>query len=300
MNFSKIILSVFLFSAVNDVMAQKDATIKATIDKNRILIGEPIVLSIEMRLPGSASASSFKLDSIPHFEILEPPVIDSSNENGITIIKTLYTITSFDSGHWVIPSYRLSARVRSDTLPVDVLYTDVDPNKDYNDIKDIIEVKLPKKKKWWLYAIAGGLLLVAAMVYFLRKKKPVPVPATPAVPLNACEEAIKELEELQQSKPETKIFHSRLTGIFRLYVYRKKGILSLQKTTDDLVLQLKSLDIGKEQFDRLAQALRLSDFVKFAKYVPTNEDDMNCLNEIKNSIIDIEKQETNSPSLGGS
>ncbi len=80
---------------------------------------------------------------------------------------------------------------------------------------------------------------------------------------------MKQLEQLQRDKPETKLYYSKLTDIFRLYIFQKKGILSLQKTTDDLVIQLKSLNLNKEQFDKLSQSLRLSDFVKFAKYIPS-------------------------------
>ncbi|HEY6064151.1 MAG TPA: hypothetical protein VIV35_11110, partial [Chitinophagaceae bacterium] len=83
----------------------------------------------------------------------------------------------------------------------------------------------------------------------------------------------------------------RLTDIFRLYIFRKKGILSLQKTTADLILQLRDLPFSKEQFDKLSQALRLSDFVKFAKYVPAADDNRNCFEEIRNSIMTIEKTE---------
>jgi hypothetical protein len=71
--------------------------------------------------------------------------------------------------------------------------------------------------------------------------------------------------------------------------------LSLQKTTDDLVIQLKSLNLSKEQFDKLSQSLRLSDFVKFAKYIPGKEDDSNSFNEIRNAIITIEKTEAKDP-----
>ena len=58
------------------------------------------------------------------------------------------------------------------------------------------------------------------------------------------------------------------------------------------MLQLKDLDLTKDQFDKLAQALRLSDFVKFAKFVPSPEDDKNAFEEIKKTITIIEKTET--------
>ena len=55
------------------------------------------------------------------------------------------------------------------------------------------------------------------------------------------------------------------------------------------MIQLKSLNLSKEQFDKLSQSLRQSDFVKFAKYIPSADDDRNCFEEIKNAIVTIEK-----------
>ena len=63
----------------------------------------------------------------------------------------------------------------------------------------------------------------------------------------------------------------------------------MQKTTDDLVVQLKGLNLDKNQFDKLSQSLRLSDFVKFAKYIPTGEDDKTCYEDIKKSIMTLEQ-----------
>jgi LPXTG-motif cell wall-anchored protein len=270
------------------VNAQGGATIKATVDKSRILIGEPLQLTIEARLSPESVISFVSIDSISHFELLDKPIIDTVSENGSTIIKGIYKITSFDSGHWVIPSFILSQKVKTDTIPVDVVFSDFDPNKDYHDIKDIIEVAPEKKKQWWWFIAGGVLLLAAVAVYLLRKKKPAPVISTKAE-IDPYKEAMQQLEQLQKEKPEAKQYHSRLTDIFRLYVFRKKGILSLQKTTADLVLQLKDLNFSKEQFDKLSQALRLSDFVKFAKYAPTQEDDKKVFEDILNTIKIIEQ-----------
>jgi hypothetical protein len=131
-------------------------------------------------------------------------------------------------------------------------------------------------------------------MYLLRKKKILPA-AAPAISTNPFQEAIQQLEQLQRDKPDVKQYHSKLTDIFRLYIFRKKGILSLQKTTDDLVLQLKNLNLDKQQFDKLSQSLRLSDFVKFAKYLPSEDDNRNCYEETKKAIVTIEKTETKIP-----
>ncbi len=301
MNFYKSILfPVFLFAA-QLTMAQGGVTIQSAVDKNKILIGQPMKLTVEVKVPAEAVIVFPSIDTIDHFEILGIPVIDTVSENGGTKIKGVYTITSFDSGHWVLPSFSLSETVKTDTIPVDVLFSPFDPNQEYHGIKDVVDVKVTEKKtEWWWYA-AGGALLLAVVIWLVTRKKPRTVAAPVAKPaIDPYEEAMQQLEQLNKEKPGAKQYHSRLSDIFRLYVFKKRGILSLQKTTDDLVIQLKGLGLDKDQFDKLSQALRLSDFVKFAKYIPSETDNGICFEEIRKSIIAIEKKETGSFSPGGS
>lgn len=110
-----------------------------------------------------------------------------------------------------------------------------------------------------------------------------------AAPIDPFQDAMTELDKLQRTKPGAKEYYSILVDIFRLYVARKKNILSLQQTSDDLISQLRGLDLPKEEYDRLSQSLRLSDFVKFAKYVPSAEDDQQTMESIRSSIRFIEQ-----------
>jgi hypothetical protein len=289
-DFHKAAFSFFLLFAAIITSAQGKTAVKASVDRNKILIGEHIQLTLEADIPENELIHFFIIDSLPHFEVLNRPKIDTTNTHDGTVLRQLITITSFDSGHWVIPSFTLGDTIATDTIPVDVSFSQFDPAQDYHDIKDIIEVKPEQeKKKWWLwYAIGGGaLLIILLLVYLLRKKKPVPPP--PIILIDPYVEAMKQLEKLQQEKPDSKQYYSRLVDIFRVYVREKKGIHSLQKTTDDLVVQLRGIPIAKEQFERLSQALRLSDFVKFAKYIPGNEDDRDIFETIKQTISEIEQ-----------
>lgn len=267
---------------------QGGTTIRASADKNRILIGEPLSLTVEQNFPRGIAPVRLLIDSIPHFEFLGAPVTDSLNDNGNTILKTVYTITSFDSGHQVIPAFTAGSHLTTDTLPVDVLFSDFDPQQDYHDIKDIIDSKLSRKNNTWWYVAGGALLLLILLYFLLRKKKPAPA-AIPLMPANPFAEAMRELEKLQKESPGAKQFHSRLTDIFRNYILQRKGILSMQKTTEDLVLQVKGMFPDIEAYHQLSQALRLSDFVKFAKYAPTGDDNQMAFDTIKRSIGILEK-----------
>ena len=286
----KAIVSLLLLLAVLYGSAQKKTTVKATVDKNKILIGEPVQITLEADIPINEPIHFFAIDTIPHFEISEKQKIDSTDKDDGTVLRQIIRITSFDSGHWVIPSFVFAEGIATDSIPVDVVFSEFNPEQDYHDIKDIIEVT-PKKKKsklWIWLAIGGGaLILILLLLYFLlRKKKPVVVAQ---VVIDPYEEAIKQLEKLQHEKIDRKQYYSAMVDIFRVYVLKRKGIHSLQKTTDDIVMQLKSIPLPKEQFEKLSQALRLSDFVKFAKYMPSAEDDRNTFDIIKNTISGIEQ-----------
>ena len=290
----QILFPVFLLLA-KFVIAQGGTTIKASVDKSKILIGEPLKLTIEAYLSPESVKNFISIDSIKHFEFVDKPIIDTTDKRGGWNIKGVYTLTSFDSGQWFIPSFLLSNDAKSDSIPIEVVFSDFDPNQEYHDIKDILEVKPSKEKmKWWWFLSCGVLFLALMLLYLSRKKKPVPIAVQKAV-ADPYEEAMLQLEQLQKEKIEVKQYYSRLIDIFRLYVFRKKNILSLQKTTDDIVVQLRSLTIDKDQFDKLAQILWLSDFVKFAKYIPSKEDERNSLDEIRNAITTIEKTGAKTP-----
>lgn len=287
MSFTKSIIFLLFFST-QVAVAQEKTLLSASLEKNKILIGEPARLIVEAIIPANAPIRFVTIDTIDHFEFLGKPEIDTINTNTGTNIKGVYTITSFDSGHWVIPSFILGDEIKTDTIPVDVVFSDFDPNQAYHDLKDIEQVPPPAEKKEWWYAAAAGLLLLILLIWLLVRKKKKPVLKKPEIIIDPYEEALRDLKQIQLNNPGTKEFYSRLSDIFRLYVFRKKGILSLQKTTDDLVVQLNKLNIDKEQFKKLAQSLQLSDYVKFAKYIPSEEDHRLTFDTIKKTIDEIE------------
>jgi hypothetical protein len=288
-----ILLFHFSLFTFHFLSAQNNITAKAGADKTKILLGERIKLTLEASFPANEVFNFFAVDTFPNFEIIESKIIDTISNGSEIFLKQEILITSFDSGHWVIPSFALNDKLQTDTIPVDVGYTaNFDPKQKYHDIKDIIEpAPEAKKKPWWFwYAVGAGTALIVLLIWLLtRKKKKPSVTQAPVIDLNAYSEALKKLEVLKKENPSVKIFHTQLTDIFRVYVQKRKGLQSMQKTTDDLIVQLKSLNIDKDRYNELAQALRLTDFVKFAKYEPAGADNENVFTVIKNAIVQIEK-----------
>ena len=120
--------------------------LKATVDKQKILIGEPIQLMLEATVNGNAPLVWPSLDSLPHFEWVEKHNVDSSVQPGQRYYRQYLTITSFDSGAYAIPRLAFTAGNKqyfTDSIRINIGYTKIDPNKDYHDIKDIIDIPNP-------------------------------------------------------------------------------------------------------------------------------------------------------------
>lgn len=283
-----ILFFVLISAGLMPLAAQEAPAIRAELDKKTILLGEPLQLRIEARYPEGKAAVLSLPDSLKGFESLGDPERDSGSANGMRTLTLVYRLTSFDSGHKVIPSFRLGEWAASDTIGVDVVFTEFNPEQPYHDIKDVADVKQPRKKPvWW---IAGGalLLLLLILYLFLRKKKKEVTPLVTA-PLDAYRDALRELEELDRQQPASRLFYAGLTDIFRRYLSRRSGIRSMQDTTAGLVRQLKGTGLPVATYDELTQVLLLADFVKFAKYEPAPAENRQSLALIRQSIEEMEK-----------
>ncbi len=126
-----------LFLFVVHICNAQTTVVRATVDRNNILIGEQINLVLEAEIPENEPISFFTVDSIDHFEFLQKGKIDTVNTSKGTELKQLFRLTSFDSGRWVIPAYSLahSESLRTDSIVVNVGFLAMDTTKDYNDIK---------------------------------------------------------------------------------------------------------------------------------------------------------------------
>jgi hypothetical protein len=276
----RIICHIICFGMVlvMPVLLQAQVLAKASVDRDKILIGEPIILTLDVHIPLGQSVIWFALDTIPHFEFLDRGSVDTSDGIDGKQIQQVIRITSFDSGHWQIPSLLLKVDDKTyatDTIPVDISYTPYNQADDYRDIKDIAQVAQPG---WLRYIpLIIGLITLAAIgliIYLVRKKKQVVTVEVPVYvsKLSPYEDALKALEELRNKgwvlNGEVKVFYSRLNDILRIFILRKLNIATLEKTNEELIRQLQQLSIDRESFHQLTTALRMTDFVKFAKYQP--------------------------------
>ena len=289
-------IGAVIFLLTIHFFANSQVYVKASVDKNKIVIGEPITFTLEAYIPLGQQITWFPLDTIPHFEFLKKPRPDTVESIEGKKITQVMTITSFDSGQWEIPQLELKVLKQSyytDTLLIDVGFTPFDREADYRDIKDIIDVNNPDTKYIPWVIGAAVLLSIGMVVYFLRRRKTVAV-ASKKEPerLGPYDEAMRALGELRKKglpqNGQVKWYYTELNDILRVFVFRKLNIASMEKTNEELILQLRQLNLSRDSFSQLAQALRMSDYVKFAKYQPGSED-----NEKNYEIIQAAIQKLN-------
>ena len=292
-----IILSVLMLLAAPAARAQEKPFIKSSVDKNQILIGEPIRFIIEVRSPMVSGNQLPQLDSIPHFEMIEKANRDSTISAEGASYHLEWKITSFDSGTHVIPAFPLVVGhqlYRTDSIAVEVSYGEVDTTRDYHDIRGIIDVPNADMKyvPWFVGAVC--LLSLAGFIWVMRKPlaaKPEPV-AVPFHPKKTdLDEALQSLEKLKYMLREdpgaVKKFYTGLHDTLRVYLNRHFGLVTMEKTSEEVIHMISDLKPERDMFTRLSTALRMGDFVKFAKYIPGPYENEENLEIIRSSIKTI-------------
>ncbi len=276
-------------------------------DKKDILIGEQFRIKFRADFAtGSCMATWPALpDSIPHFDIIDKGKLDSVQESGNTVLEQTIILTSFDSGRWTFPSFPVNLNpVRDDTtfhlltdsLAINVSYSPADTSSQLRDIKPLMQVSVTNYT--WYYVIGGALLLLLVLFlvyrYFKRGRKE--RPSAPVSKLSPFDEAMKALNELGQldlqDGPSVKLYHTRLADIFRQYLSRKQQKSLLTKTTSDILVRMSEHGMPAGHISDLATALRCTDAVKFAKYLPDTIESQDCLQRIKATIDLVEHQNT--------
>jgi hypothetical protein len=284
----------FLMMGAVTLYAQETPTVKAVVDKSQILIGEPIRFSIDIHSPLVSGNQLPAFDSLPHFELIEKGSLDSLISASGTSYHMEWKITSFDSGTRMIPSLPIiigKQVYKTDSLAIEVSYGKVDTAKDYHDIKSIIDLENPDVKyiPWALAVLTLTALLLFG--WFMRKPfiKELVVVKTPVSQISPLDEALASLEQLKsmfQKEPSAvKKYYSGLHDSLRIFLNRHLGLVTMEKTSEELILSLSSLRIDREVFTKLAATLRMGDFVKFAKYVPGSYENDNNLEVIRSAIV---------------
>lgn len=278
-------------------------SIQTSIDRKDILIGEPIVYRLQFTMPTSGYRIEFNVpDSFGHFEIMDKAKSDSNNAQGNYLVLQKIVLTSWDSGSWAIPSFPIKIRntadnavytLNTDQVIINVGYAKADSTDKLRDIKPVMDVFY--FDPFWIYVSIGAviLLILLFLLYrYIRRRPKKQAPLFNAA-LSPFDEAMQELKKLaghtSLSSADAKVFYTMIGEIFKRYYSRKKQQDLLNKTTGEVLLSLRQTNLDAASLSGLAEALRRSDAVKFAKYVPAEDENRQSLSQVGNTIEQIEK-----------
>jgi hypothetical protein len=293
--------------------------VNSTVDTSVITIGDRITYSISIEHADTLRvAQPGEGVNLGQFEIKDYKIYDPIKKDGRILKKYEYVISVFDTGKFTIPPFPIAYFPTDSTADykiteagaINIYVKSViqDEKRELRDIKQPVDI--PYNYFFLVSVIIIGLLLIVIgfLVYkFYKKRKEkgylfkVPEPLRPA-----HEIALESLDELlardliEQGK--IKEFYITLSDIIRRYMEGRYYISALEETSAEILVEMRGQDITQDLYEKLKELLELSDLVKFAKYLPTDEENKNApentrqfINETKIEFKPMEsgiKQET--------
>jgi hypothetical protein len=278
---SSFVITLVLFASLARAQEPK---ISAYTDSAQYKIGSWILLRVDAELPPAVDSLTIAVkDSLGPFEILN--VDPSPSRAGHQ--QWVFRLTIFDTGKVYVPPVVFSYKNRGDTLtraaytnPIALTISSI-PVDLKGDIKDI---KPPLDAPWkfedflpYLVALAVLVLLGLAYWYYRRLKKRreasyvAPKPDIP--PWRVALAALHTLEDQRLwQQGRVKEFYSETTEIIRRFLEDQYNLLALESTSDEIMGQLKPLSAAQSLLKEFRSFFTTADLVKFAKYLPTPEE----------------------------
>ena len=258
---------------------------EAYTDTNKILIGDHVKLTLilthdfkkEILWPVIGDTITEKIEVIDQ---TKSDTIKRRGDGSIEISRT-FTITSFDSGFFVIPPFKfvqaddLSVITETEAILIEVQTLEVDTTEAFKDIKNPYDVPYTwdeyiPEALITLGALVGLILLYFSMRYL--KNRPKKELGDTVIKRDPGDVAIEELKKLEKKKlwqqDKIKEFYTELTDIIRKYVEYRYGIIAMEMTTDEILDSMIYVQVHVSVREKLGQLLLMADMVKFAKSKP--------------------------------
>ena len=214
-------------------------------------------------------------------------------------IKAYMVMTAFMGGTYELPD--IPVLLDGDTLvfkahePLEVKELPIDMETfQPNDIKG--QVKFPytfREVFPWVSGILVALAAIAGLVYYIIRRRKAATGAAASDPPHI--RALRRLDKLRGEKywkPEQqKYFYSGVTDALREYIAARYGVGALEMTTAEIFEDLKGSDIPKDLYEEMKELFERADFVKFAKYIASDEDNAKVLPGAVRFVTETYQQE---------
>lgn len=283
---------ISIFILISTLLHAQAPRVSAQLDSMTILMGGQVGLNINIAFPENSNVTLVPLQDTltAEVEVVEALKPDTTKSNGIVEVMQRYLLTSFDSGlHYVDPIIvgitENGDTIKTEAFALNVInpfqQLDIDEQSGVariTDIKDALDAPflLSELLHYWPWAV--GLVVLAALVvlgiYLYRKYRNKQLGIVPSKPKEPCDVvALRELEHIREEKlcqrNMFKEYYSGITDALRRYVAERFQVSALESTTDEIISELESIStLDFNSRNKLADVLRLADFVKFAKMEP--------------------------------
>jgi hypothetical protein len=285
MKILKAAILIFLLSSFS--LASEEIRAGLTADTNKVLIGVPINLKIELSGPESLKFTWPDFEKqIGGLEIIDISEADTNREKSPARFSKTIRVSAFeDSTYTAGPFTFLYERegfdtpypVKTKSLALTFATVEVDTAGDIKDIAGPLDAPLTFSEilPYLLWGL-GAATVIILIVWYIRRKDRMPQPVTKQeISVPPHEWALSELRKLNGEKlleqSKFKAHYSRLSEILRNYILLRFDINAPEKTTDEILDLLQDAGIRHEEHEMLKQVLSLSDLVKFAKFKPSTE-----------------------------
>jgi len=263
----------FLFSALT--FAQTEIYVSA--DTNQALIGDVIRINVKVNNANDIFWPNIEEDIKP-LELQLSSSIDTLTKNGSSTYIQDFTIQSFDTGRFILPSLEFintkGDTFYSDSLSFAFLSVALDTTKAVYDIKAPVAVPFNfEEAKPYIYGLLALIALIIIIYSLIQKMSGKAILKEDIAIVIPCEvTAIKALKKLQRAKlcdkGEVKEHYVRLTEILRTYFDEEFSIETLESTSDETIELLKTANVETVLLDQITALLTEADLVKFAKSNP--------------------------------
>ena len=309
--FTYLILSLFAISAAAQesdsltfkqgrVVPMNGSFIQQLQERDSVLIADQLCYGFELK--GVEEGTQFALPQWQNDEKGGVMVVSSWQVDTVKMtkakkgmprlldIKAGLVITSFDEGTYELPAItvgRLSKDGVVDTLVFDPIRLEVKTMPvdtatfQPHDIKGQIRypVTMAEILPWFLLSLVVALLVAGAVyliIKYKRKHDPMYIKSDPAHIV-----ALRKLDQYRGNKmwaaDKQKAFYSGVTDALREYISSRYGISAMEMTTAEIFKDMKSTDAPEELQKEMKELFERADFVKFAKYIASEEDNASVL-----------------------
>ncbi len=208
-------------------------------------------------------------------------------------IKASILLTAFDGGIYELPD--IPVLMDGDTLvfhgpeePLEVKELPIDMETfQAHDIKP--QVKFPYTFKEifpWVLGVLVFIGLVYLLVRFIQSRRKAAQEKEKAEPAHI--KALRKLDKYRSDKywkPENqKTFYSGVTDALREYIVSRFGVAAMEMTTAEIFDGLKESDIPEDLYAQMKDLFERADFVKFAKFTATDEENATVLPRAVNFV----------------